>query len=190
MSRKKGDAELIKRDVKTSQGHATRSEKNLKWSESQQPAAPKAKGVGREGWMAPSQPCQDLQFLQDLPHKRQLGAILGLKGETTGQNNDVTTWNPSFPPTFFFLPACREPLQEATAAVPRLSLPSSWIGVDSSEAHTLPNQVMYNCSSQHTHTTCLFVTKINLKGSTATTLTNQHVATNKTGFSSNSKIVF
>lgn len=98
--------------------------------------------------------------------------------------------NPSFSQAPCSPPACREPLQEATATVPCLSLPSSWIGVNSSEAHTLSNPVIYNCSSQHIHTTCLFMTKINLKGSIATTLTNQHGATNKTGFSSNSKIVF
>lgn len=34
------------------------------------------------------------------------------------------------------------------------------------------------------------MTKLNLKGSTATILTNQHGATNKAAFASNSKIVF
>lgn len=39
-------------------------------------------------------------------------------------------------------------------------------------------------------TSCLFMIKINLKGSIATILINQHGATNRTGFSSYSKIVF
>lgn len=128
---KKSDAELIERDVKTSQGHATKK-KILKWSESHQPSSPKAKVAGTEVSWAPHQPARTFSSCKIFPTKSSWGAILGLKGKMTGQNNNDTTWNPSSP-ALCFPPACRELLLEATETVPCLSVPSSWTGVNSSE---------------------------------------------------------
>lgn len=99
------------------------------------------RGRKRASWLL-HEPARTFSSCKIFPTKSSWGVILGLKGKTTGQNNNDTTWNPSSPPTPCFPPGCREPLLEATATVPCLSIPSSWIGVNSSEVHTLSNQLI------------------------------------------------